>query len=217
VTYSYDEIYLGGAMKNLGEALDYAVNACGFSIDSFMAMFVTCGLADDFGCGVPSVTTGISGTELVSKVMEKSGLKKTLPDAIDRKEIGYEYWCGKIYALYQWKKSLSFKTILDFIPPSTLLSLYSEMNEKEDSEVIEALDNIIKEADSDVRIQVQRKLSGHTQKSLAEASGVNLRTLQQYELKSKNINKASASALLKMAQVMGCEIESIMEPVENDN
>lgn len=203
-------------MKNLGEAFDYAVNACGFTMESFMAMFITCGLADDFGLGVPSVTTGISGTELVVKVMEKSGLKKNLPPALDRTDLGKEYWCGRIYALYQWKKSLSFKTILEYIPPATLLSFYPEMTEKGDSELLAELDKIMTEAKTDVRIQVQRKLAGHTQKSLAESSGVNLRTLQQYELRSKNINKASGTALLKMAQAMGCSIESIMEPVEDE-
>lgn len=46
--YAYNEIYLDDAMKNLGEAFDYAVNVCGKSADEFANLFVASGLAEDF-------------------------------------------------------------------------------------------------------------------------------------------------------------------------
>ena len=61
------------------------------------------------------------------------------------------------------------------------------------------------------RLQKQRKISGYSQRVLAEKSGVNLRTLQQYELRAKDINKASGNALLSMAKVLGCQVEDLME------
>ena len=33
--HAYDEQYLDDAMRNLGEAADYAVNACGISLQKF--------------------------------------------------------------------------------------------------------------------------------------------------------------------------------------
>lgn len=46
---------------------------------------------------------------------------------------------------------------------------------------------------------------------LAELSGVNLRTLQQYEIGAKDINKAAAGSLQAMARVLGCEMSKLLE------
>lgn len=50
-----------------------------------------------------------------------------------------------------------------------------------------------------------------TQTKLAEASGVNLRILQYYEQGYKDINKAQAITLHKIAQALECEIEDLLE------
>ncbi|MEE3312689.1 MAG: hypothetical protein VZR56_00880 [Treponema sp.] len=42
-------------------------------------------------------------------------------------------------------------------------------------------------------------------------SGVNLRTLQQYEIGAKDINRASGSAINSLAQVLRCNFYDIME------
>ena len=61
------------------------------------------------------------------------------------------------------------------------------------------------------RLQSQRRISGYSQRILAEKSGVNLRTLQQYELGAKDINKASGSTLVALARVLGCKVEDLLE------
>ena len=38
--HAYDEQYLDDAMRNLGEAADYAVNACKMSLQKFFDLFV---------------------------------------------------------------------------------------------------------------------------------------------------------------------------------
>ena len=37
--HAYDELYLNDAMRNLGEAFDYAVNQCHMEADVFMDIF----------------------------------------------------------------------------------------------------------------------------------------------------------------------------------
>lgn len=217
MTYSYDEIYLGGAMKNLGEALDYAVKGCGMTMASFMAMFEACGLSEKFGRGVPSVIAGLSGTELVMKVFSDSGLKRKLPPPMDQNEVGLEYWCGKTLAYYQWRRRVSFKDITKLISMEYFAELYPELVDISDEEVTAKLDSIIKEESSVSRVQKQRKTAGHTQKSLSEAADVNIRTLQQYELKAKDINRASSGVLARMARVLGCQEEDLLEFEFDDN
>ena len=67
------------------------------------------------------------------------------------------------------------------------------------------------------KLQQQRKKCGYSQRELAEKSGVNLRTLQQYELKTKDIGKASVQTVIALAAVLGCPIEDLLEYAENDN
>ena len=52
---AYDEQYLDDAMRNLGEAADYAVNACNMTLQKFFDLFVTTGFATQFGNGVPKI------------------------------------------------------------------------------------------------------------------------------------------------------------------
>lgn len=56
-----------------------------------------------------------------------------------------------------------------------------------------------------------RKGRNMTQVQLAESSGVNLRTLQDYEQGSKDINKVAGITLYKLAQALECKIEDLLE------
>lgn len=50
-----------------------------------------------------------------------------------------------------------------------------------------------------------------TQSELAQASGVSLRMIQQYEIEARNINRASAETVYKLAQSLNCKIEDIID------
>lgn len=94
MTYAYNEQYLDDAMKNLGEAFDYAANYCNIDLDKFMEMFITVGLAEQFGSGVPKYISGMSGTELVWEVVNCSGQERELPEPAIEYDYSPEYWCG---------------------------------------------------------------------------------------------------------------------------
>ena len=46
---------------------------------------------------------------------------------------------------------------------------------------------------------------------LAKKSGVGLRSIQLYEQRQKDINKASAESLYKISRVLGCAMEDLLE------
>lgn len=56
-----------------------------------------------------------------------------------------------------------------------------------------------------------RTAYGFTQSELAKRSGVSLRSIQMYEQRNKNINKASVDAMYSLAKVLGCAIEDLIE------
>lgn len=58
------------------------------------------------------------------------------------------------------------------------------------------------------RIRENQKIS---QSKLSEVSGVNLPMIQKYEQGVKDINKAQAITLHKIAQALKCNIEDLLE------
>lgn len=211
MTNAYDKQYLDDAMGNLGEALDFAANVCQISLDDFLDMFITSGIAVQFGKGVPKYVSGMSGTELVLEVLHKTGIstKSTVPQT----DYAYspEYWCGWILAYFQWFTGRSFQNIHDAFSMHEIEQLYPALHEASEDKFVDTVNRIIQGKKLPTRLQAHRKSCGFTQKALCEKSGVNLRTLQQYELRSKDINKAAAGALRSLAQVLSCEIEDLLE------
>lgn len=208
---AYAEDYLNDAQENLGEAFDYAVNACGLDLDEFMDLFIAEGYAETFGKGNPKVVSGLSGTELVMEIVERSGRQMTFPEPQTDYDCSPEYWCGWILAYYQWATGRTFKDIRDNISMHEILKLYSPLHEAGEEKFVDTVNAIIREKTAPSKLQQQRKRCGYSQRELAEKSGVNLRTLQQYELRTKDIGKASVQSIVSLANVLGCQIEDLLE------
>jgi len=214
--YVYNEMYLDDAMKNLGEAFDYAVNQCHFTVDGFWDLFVASGFATGFGKGHPRLVSGISGTELVMEVLTKAGITIAFPEVQTDYTCSPEYWCGWILAYFQWRTGRTFQNIHENITGSEVLKLYSSLHEASEEKFVDTVNNIIKRKNAPAAVQRQRRIFGYSQKELSEKSGVNLRTLQQYELRTKDINKASVQTVLALANVLGCRVEELLEySIEN--
>ena len=211
MTHAYDERYLDDAMKNLGEAADYAVNACKMSLQKFFDLFVATGFAAQFGNGVPKIISGLSGTELVHEIILKSGIEQELPEVQAEYNYSPEYWCGWIIAYYQWRTGRTFKDIFQNISAKEIEKLYPTLHEAAEEKFVDVVNSIIERKITTTKLQELRKNIGYSQRELAEKSGVNLRTLQQYELKAKDINKAAATTLLALSKTLGCRIEELLE------
>ena len=214
--HAYDECYLDDAMQNLGEALDYAVNSCGMEPDAFMDMFVTGGLAEQFGSGVPKYVAGMSGAELVWEVVNRAGKEERLPLAQIDYECSPEYWGGWILAYYQWFTGRSFKNIKTSISMKEVLALYSTLHEASEDKFVDVVNKRIQKADMPTHLYTMRKAASYSQAELAEKSGVSLRMIQQYEQRAKDINKASGTSLLALAKTLGCRVEELLEYDTNE-
>lgn len=76
---------------------------------------------------------------------------------------------------------------------------------------IETMDEFYKAAEIESNLKRVRENRGLSQNDLAEQSGVNVRNIQMYEQKLRNIDKAQAHILYKLSRVLGCDIEDILE------
>ena len=61
MTHAYQEIYLSNAQALLGDAFDYAINACGVAGDSFIKLFSVSSVSNRIENGEPSYLLGKSG------------------------------------------------------------------------------------------------------------------------------------------------------------
>lgn len=209
--HAYDKIYLDDAMRNLGEAMDYAVNACHLDMDTFMELFIAEGLATQFESGVPKLVAGMSGTELVWEIMQQCEGYEELPEARIDYEYSQEYWCGWILAYYQWYTGKTFKYICDNLSLKSMEQLYSTLHEASEEKCVEVFNYRIEKNKPSTQLQMLRRIAGYSQRMLAEKSGVNLRNIQQYEQRVKDINKAAGITLIALSKTLGCRVEDLLE------
>ena len=209
--HAYDDQYLDDAMICLGEAMDYVANICQIEMDRFLELFIGTGYAEQFGAGVPKYVSGLSGTELAMDILAKSGIYNTFPQAKIEYSYSPQYWSGWILAYYQWYTGRSFKEIQKYITMQEIEKLYPTLHEASEKKFVDTVNRIIRKKNPPTRLQVQRKISGYSQRELAEKVGVNLRTLQQYEIRAKDINRAAGSTLFALAKVLGCRVEDLLE------
>ena len=89
--------------------------------------------------------------------------------------------------------------------------MYYTLHEADITKFVEIADERIKEYFKDTNLKRIRKAYGFTQSELAKQSGVSLRSIQMYEQRNKDINKASAESLFRIAKVLGCSVEDLIE------
>ena len=100
---------------------------------------------------------------------------------------------------------------MKYIRMEDIGKMYSTLHEASEDKFVDVVNKIIESKKSSTKLQIQRKLVGYTQQKLADKCGISLRTLQQYEIRAKDINKAAVSTLISLANVLGCQIEDLLE------
>ena len=60
-------------------------------------------------------------------------------------------------------------------------------------------------------LEFRRQTKRFTQSRLAEISGVNVRMIQHYEQGVKDINRAAALTVYRLAQALECTVEDLLE------
>lgn len=212
--HAYDKVYLDKARTALGHMLDFAVYDLKYDIAEFFDLFIKSGIAERFGTGDFAVIVGMSGAELAYKVLEQSGVEceRITPNyTVDRSE---EFWTGWALAYYQWETSLSFAEIVRYVPIKDVIALYLPYHEMDIRQFVDKVNAMYKAAKPETNLKLLRQKIGLSQRGLADLSGVPVRTIQQYEQRQKNINKAQAEYLVMLANVLFCTVDELIEKCE---
>ena len=94
--------------------------------------------------------------------------------------------------------------------PDAIHSLYHPYHEMDITKICERLDA---ECRKETRLKNRRMHIGFSQSQLARASGVPVRTIQQYEQRERNINKAQADTVAALASALCTESGYLLENV----
>lgn len=208
---AYQETYRSKAQAVLGDAFDHAVNTCGYPGEDFVKLFTASSVSRRMENGEPAVIAGKSGIEVaVDIVLETTGI--TLEE-MPRENFtrSREYWIGWAVAYYQWVSARSYQEIFRALSFADLQRMYPTLHEADISKFVAIADERLREHSRETNLKRLRTAYGCSQSELARLSGVTLRSIQMYEQRRKDINKASIDTVQRLAKVLGCNAEDLME------
>ena len=209
--HAYQEIYLSKAQSVLGDAIDYAINSCKLSGGTFIKMFVASSVSRKIENGEPAYIAGKSGIEIVMEIVSETTGKSLIIEQLKSNGRSREYWIGWTVAYYQWYSGRKFGDIFKALPFEDLQNMYYTLHEADITKFADIAEKRIKEFFPHTNLKRIRSAYGCTQAKLAKSSGVSLRSIQMYEQRNKDINKASVDTIYRIAKVLGCTIEDLIE------
>lgn len=212
--HAYSEFYLFDAKQNLAEMFDYAIRICGMDVELVSKLFVQSGYADKFERGNPAIVSGMSGIELARKVISYAYPNRTFPVEFISGDRSNIFWAGWALAEYQWITCKRFKDIFSRISLTEIISMYSVYHEMDIEHFVEDMTKKYNAIEQETRLKTIRENRGISQTELAKLSGVKLRSIQMYEQKVNDIDKAQVGTIYKLSRVLGCTIEDLLENPE---
>ena len=211
MTRAYQEIYLNKAQSVIGDAFDYAVNTCGILGTDFVKLFIASSVSKRMENGEPAYIAGKSGIEIVVEIVAETKGQELQIAPQEHFGRSREYWIGWAAAYYQWYTGKRYSDIFTVISFEDLQKMYYTLHEADITKFVDIVDSRMKEYFSEINLRRIRTAYGLTQAELARRSGVSLRSIQMYEQRNKNINKASADTMYRLAKVLGCTMEDLIE------
>ena len=209
--HAYQEIYLSKAQSVIGDAFDYAVNTCAILGTDFVKLFIASSVSKRMENGEPAYLAGKSGIEIVREIVAETKGKELQIEPQEHFGRSKEYWIGWAVAYYQWYSGRKYSDIFKVFSFEDLQKMYYTLHEADITKFVDIVDSKIKEYFTETNLKRIRTAYGFTQAELAERSGVSLRSIQMYEQRNKNINKASADTMYSLAKALGCTMEDLIE------
>ena len=122
-----------------------------------------------------------------------------------------EYWAGWALAYYQWYTGRTFIKIYKVVSVQELLNMYDVYHEMDIQKFVDEINERWEAFYTETNLKRIRLISGLSQRELAELSNVPLRQIQLFEQRQRDINHTRAIDVLKLAKILGCKSEELLE------
>lgn len=200
----YSETQLNRFMDKIGDAFDYAINDCKIDGTEFVKMFVASTACRKIENGEAGYISGKSGIEIAIKCVYEITGKELSVEPSEGFSRSAQYWIGLVVCYYQWLSSRKYADIFKAVSYEDMLGLYPTLREASVEKIASVIDEKVRAFYPETNLKRIRTAYGCSQRELAEMSGVSLRSIQMYEQRHKDINKAQSDSLYRLAKVLGC-------------
>ena len=208
---AYLSDYVPYAQRILGDMLDFAVNMCDMDIDDYFELFTISSVSTQFQNGNTTYIAGKNGCELVREVIANAGMEPLSVKDEMYLDKSPEYWAGWALAYYQGYTCRTFIKIHKAVSLKRIVSMYDIYHEMDIIHFIDTINELWYNYYKQTNLKRLRKLAGLSQRELSELSGVPLRQIQLFEQRQRNINHTKAIDVVKLARVLGCKTENLLQ------
>lgn len=202
--------YAHDLQEVLAFVFDIGVNVAGCMGDQVAQAFMASGLAEEFEKQNPVYVAGKSSYDLLRIMLP------LLPcDEVPAPSLRYDrtpdFWVGWVLAHYQMATGRSYRSIFATATYDEIRSMYWPLHEAPESKFVTIFDEMRTERAKATNLRTLREAAGLSQSQLAKASGVGVRSIQLYEQRQKDINKAQGIALYRLSHALRCTMEQLLE------
>lgn len=209
--HAYSEDYLGYAQRIMGDMFDFVSDSYEMDLDEFFGYFLVSDVSKQFQAGNPGYIVGKTGCELAKEVFRQSGIPLQEKEDAMYLDKSPEYWAGWALAYYQWYTARKFRTIYRAVSIRDILKMYAAFHEMDLMQFVSEMDEKLKKYYVETNLKRFRTYAGLSQRELSELSEVPIRQIQLFEQRQRNINHTKAIDVAKLARVLGCECEDLLE------
>lgn len=206
--YAYEKVYLDKVQKNIGAMFDYAVNDLNVELVVFAKRYAQSDLARLQSAGDIGALIGKSGVEMALEVLDMSD-EWVEPSVKTGRSA--EYWTGWVLAYYQWYRNKTFASIIQEVPIDSIYKLYNPYHEMDIMQVVNRLNELAMCKRVSSYLKLFRERAGYSQGQLADITGIPVKTIQQYEQRRKDLNKAQAEYVIKLSMALHCQPMDLLE------
>ena len=89
--------------------------------------------------------------------------------------------------------------------------MYDKYHELDVSRFVESANEIRMQQRCMTYLKKLRQNAGYSQSELANITSIPVKTIQQYEQRQKNINKASADYVIRLSKALNCAPDMLLE------
>lgn len=222
------DLYLEDCMHTLAAIFDIGVHVYACDGQDIADAFVVSGLAREFERPNPTYVSGKSGLELVEGLLPYIGVQREPVRECSRFTPTPDYWVGWVLAYFQAACGLPYRRVFASIPYRDLVAMYHPLHEAPEEKFVDALldrlyphlrshgaagsdENDEAWAQPPTPLKLMRERAGITQAELAERTGCGVRSIQMYEQRNRDIGRARAADVIRIAQALDCEVEELIE------
>ena len=206
-----DGLYEDELREKLGTFFDIATNECNLRGSQVVGLLVGSGLAEQLERQNPGFVAGKSGVELLQWAFDECGMDGRVLNE-PRWPVSADYWTGYMLGLFQVRTGWRYEQVFDRMSYAELREMHTWCEDMSEDEFVEELLSELRKRERPCALKRLRQAAGLTQGALAANAGVSLRSIQQYEGGFKDINKAAAGSVRRLALVLGCRMEDLLNP-----